>query len=236
MNFPDEQLAENLSRVHQRIAEACAVSDRSPSEITLVAVTKYARPEWVTGLVGQGVRHLGESRPQQLAHRAAAYDDTLQWHLIGQLQRNKVRGTLPLAALIHSVDSQRLLDRIDRLAGQDGLRPNILLEVNVSGEAAKSGFAPQELLQQWPQLRAAAHAQIQGLMTMAPRVEHSEQTRTVFCGLRDLRDRLRDAAHDSEILPELSMGMSADFDVAIQEGATLVRVGSRLFEGLASDD
>lgn len=236
MTSPDDQIAANLSGVQHRISEACAASDRSPAEITLVAVTKYARPEWVAGLVRHGVRDLGESRPQQLARRAPAYADTLHWHLIGQLQRNKVRGTLPLTAMIHSVDSHRLLDRIDRLAGQDGLRPNILLEVNVSGETAKSGFAPQELLDQWTHIRAAAHAQIQGLMTMAPRVEHPEQTRTVFRDLRDLRDRLRDAEHDSEILPELSMGMSADFEVAIQEGATLVRVGSRLFEGLASDD
>jgi pyridoxal phosphate enzyme (YggS family) len=235
MTSPDEQIDLNLGRVRERMHAACAACDRSAADVTLVAVTKYARPEWVQGLIRLGVRELGESRPQQLAHRVPEFGDGLHWHLIGQLQRNKVRTTLPLTAMIHSVDSQRLLERIDRLAGEDGLRPKILVEVNVAGESAKAGFCPQQLVDHWTQIRTCTHPQILGLMTMAPRVDDPEQTRTVFRGLRELRDRLRDVEGDPDILPELSMGMSADFEVAIQEGATLVRVGSRLFEGLAPD-
>ena len=235
MTALDERIAANLAQVRTGMVAACAACHRDPTEVGLIAVTKYARPEWVQALIRQGVRELGENRPQQLTLRATEFADGLNWHLIGQLQRNKVRATLPLTTMIHSVDSQRLLERIDLLAGELNLQPKVLLEVNVSGEDTKAGFRPSQLLESWRQLQGCAHPQIQGLMTMAPRVEEPEQTRSVFRGLRELRDQLRDTTGDPDLLPVLSMGMSADFEVAIEEGATLIRVGSRLYQGLDGD-
>lgn len=227
------QLETNLAAVNDRIAAACARAGRDPGDVTLVAVTKYARPEWVRGLVSLGVRDLGESRPQQLAERANWFDDSVRWHLIGQLQRNKVRKTLPLTALIHSVDSLRLLSAIDRIAEEERLQPRLLLEVNVSGEEVKHGFAPENVVNLWDEISATTNVSVAGLMTMAPWSDDPEQSRPVFRKLRELRDELRSLSPDSGDLQELSMGMSGDFEVAIEEGATLVRIGSRLFEGLA---
>jgi len=268
------QLEANLAVVSGRIAAACARVGREPGEVTLVAVTKYARPDWVRGLVSLGVRDLGESRPQQLAERAAWFDEAVRWHLVGPLQRNKVRKVLALRtrgfsgagvgcpefnfprgvldplttsngklnsghptpstspALIHSVDSPRLLTAIDRIAAEERLQPRVLLEVNVSGDEAKHGFAPEELLQSWDEISAATHVTVAGLMTMAPWDDDPERSRPVFRKLRELRDELRERSNATD-LRELSMGMSGDYEVAVEEGATLVRIGSRLFEGLA---
>jgi hypothetical protein len=232
MNQPSTQLASNLATVNRRLAAACARAGRDAGEVTLVAVTKYARPEWVRGLVSLGVQDLGESRPQQLTERAGWFDNSVRWHLIGPLQRNKVRKTLPVAGLIHSVDSLRLLSAIDRVAAEERMRPRVLLEVNVAGEEAKHGFAPDDVVSGWSEVASAAHVSVAGLMTMAPSDDDPERSRPVFRRLRELRDELR-ARHPESDLPVLSMGMSGDFEVAIEEGATLVRIGSRLFEGLA---
>ncbi len=245
---PLSHIAENLRGVRARIADAARRSGRSESEIRLVAVTKYARPEWVTELLRRGVRLLGESRPQQFAERAGEFEvprldapqsgaaDSrlpIEWHFIGHLQRNKVRLVLPHASLIHSVDSPRLLERIREVAAESGIAPAVLLQVNVSGEATKGGFAPDAVEQEWPQLVAAKPAKIVGLMTMAPASEDPEEARPFFAALRELRDRLAVQSPPDVTLSELSMGMSGDFDVAIEEGATLVRVGSALFEGMS---
>lgn len=222
-----EQLRQNLERVQDRIEAACSRVGRKPGEVRLVAVTKYARPEWIAPLLALGLRDLGENRPQQLVERAVALPNA-RWHLIGQLQRNKVRSLLPHAALIHSVDSLRLLQRISDIAGELGLTTRVLLQVNVSGEEAKQGFAPDELRRDWPACRRLPHVQIEGLMTMAPLSDNPDDARPTFRGLRELRDELaRDAP-----LPILSMGMSDDMEIAIEEGATMVRVGSAVFEGL----
>jgi PLP dependent protein len=232
MNAIAAQLETNLVAVSDRIAAACARVGRKPAEVTLVAVTKYARPSWVRGLVSLGVRDLGESRPQQLVERAEWFDVAVRWHLIGPLQRNKVRKLLPTVALIHSVDSLRLLSAIDRIAAEERLQPRVLLEVNVSGEEAKHGFAPEEVWDRWSDIAAATHVTVAGLMTMAPWDDDPERSRPVFRKLRQLRDELRERSNAAD-LRELSMGMSGDFEVAVEEGATLVRIGSRLFEGLA---
>jgi PLP dependent protein len=226
MSNIESQLRQNLARVEQRIAAACQRSGRNPVDVTLVAVTKYANPGWIAPLVSLGVRDLGENRPQQLLERAAALPDA-RWHLIGQLQRNKVRSVLPHTVLIHSVDSLRLLQRISDIAGELNRTAQVLLQVNVSGEGSKQGFPPDDLRRDWPACRSLPHVQIDGLMTMAPLDDDAEIARPSFRGLRELRDEL-----GREALPTLSMGMSHDMETAIEEGATLVRVGSALFEGL----
>lgn len=224
----------NLDTVQDEIAHACRVGGRSLGDVRLVAVTKYAQPEWLQAL---SMFHsvFAENRPQQLADRQAMYPDA-QWHLIGQLQRNKVRLALQHTTLIHSVDSVRLLKRIASVATELRIRPRILLQINVSGEATKSGFAPAEILGAWPEIAASSKSlQIDGLMTMAPAEDDPQRARPHFRELRELKEKLltHDGVKDSgPALPELSMGMSGDFAVAIEEGATLVRIGSRLFAGL----
>ena len=228
-----ERLVENLRRVKADIAAACARADRSAQEVTLVAVTKYAQPEWIRGLIELGVRDFGESRSQQLCERAEQLPVDIRWHFIGHLQRNKVKPALSHTALVHSVDSLRLLDRIASIAGELSLRPRVLLEVNVSGEASKDGISVAELNAQWKQFAETPHVEICGLMTMAPLADQPEAARPVFCSLRQLRDELAERSPQHVRLSELSMGMSGDFEIAIEEGATLVRIGSRLFDGIA---
>ena len=224
----NETIQANVAAVKQRIQDAATRSGRTADDVTLVAVTKYAQDEWVASL-SRFHPIFGENRPQQLAERVPQFDENIQWHLIGQLQRNKVRLSLPLAHTIHSVDSWRLLDRIELIGTELELRPRVLIEVNVSGEAAKAGFTPETLREEAARLTALKNVNVAGLMTMAPAGD-AESTRSVFSNLRELRDQL--AASTGLELTELSMGMSGDFEVAIEEGATIVRVGSRLFEGL----
>ena len=231
MSAADSRLRENIERVRDRMEAACRRCGRDPASVRLVAVTKYAELDWVLQLPALGVRILGESRPQQLVERAGQLGPDVEWHLVGHLQRNKVRSVLGVAPLIHSIDSPRLLQRIDQLAAESQLRPPVLLEVNVTGEGSKDGFAPAELAAAWPNLTALPHVRIVGLMTMAALVDDPESARPSFERLRLLRDELQRLTPDHP-LPELSMGMSNDFEVAIEEGATFVRIGSLLFEGL----
>lgn len=227
----DETIESNLDTVRQRIATAVTRDGRTADGVKLVAVTKYAQDEWVASLCRLHPV-LGENRPQQLASRAPQYPSA-EWHLIGQLQRNKVRMALPHCHTIHSVDSWRLLDRIQLIADELQVRPQLLLEVNVSGEPAKAGFKLDELHNDADRLDAYKSLHIVGLMGMAPAGD-AEHARPYFQSLRELRDSL--ARQTGLSLPELSMGMSGDFEVAIEEGATIVRVGSRLFEGLGYRD
>ncbi len=222
------RLKANLDSVQQRIEAAQRRSSHAANAVQLLAVTKYAPLEVVEALAQLGITHVGESRPQQLLERAALHPD-LRWHLIGHLQRNKVRAVLPHVALIHSVDSVRLLARIDEVAAELALRPRVLLEVNVSGEAVKDGFEPATLREAWPEILKCQHVELAGCMTMAPHHVSAEKVRAVFSNLRALRDELQ-CQPASPPLPELSMGMSDDFEVAIEEGATIVRLGSVLFE------
>lgn len=227
-----ETIESNLVQVKSGIRAACARSGRDVSGVRLVAVTKYAEIDWVHALLNAGEIKLGESRPQQLAKRADELENGPHWHLIGHLQRNKVDLILPVTSLIHSVDSLRLLRKIESSAKALSVRPSVLLEVNVSGEAAKDGFDPADLTDHWDEVLELTHTDIQGLMTMAPRSDDSESSRPVFRRLREFRDELVERSEGRLALPELSMGMSGDFQVAIEEGATLVRIGSSLFKGL----
>lgn len=223
-------LSRNLRAVEDRIQAACRRAGRDRREVTLVAVTKYASAGAARILVELGVTELGESRPQELWAKAAALPQA-RWHLVGHLQRNKVQRTLPLACLVHSVDSLRLLDALEAEAAKQGRVVDVLCEFNLSGEAAKHGFAPADaagLPAAWTKLR---HVRILGVMTMAALSEDPEQARPAFTALRVLRDRLRREAGGAD-LQHLSMGMTNDFEVAIEEGATLLRIGSALFQGL----
>jgi len=228
----ETRIAENLAGVQHRIKAARQRSARAADAVTLVAVTKYAESEWVRVLLSLGVHDLGESRPQQLIERSALLDESARWHMIGHLQRNKARRLLPVVSLLHSVDSLRLLSAIDRMAGEEQHKPRVLLEVNVSGEAAKNGFSPDEIESEWEAVRRCENVRVDGLMTMAPLADDPEQSRSVFRSLRELRDHLGGLSNGQLALPELSMGMSRDFEVAVEEGATLVRIGSDLFAGL----
>ena len=230
-----KQLDENLNSIHDRIARACLVSGRSVDEVTLIAVTKYAELDWVRELIELGVRELGEARPQQLVSRARELPEEIRWHLIGHLQRNKADEILPFTQMIHSVDSVRLFEHLAKCAIKRQSKPKILLEVNVSGEQSKDGFDPTELLTAWPKLQTCDSLEISGLMTMAPLGDNVEIARPVFRRLRELCDRLRAESEGRWLLPQLSMGMSGDFEVGIEEGATLIRLGSCLFEGLSTD-
>ena len=214
---------------------AAARAGRPVDSINLVAVTKYAQLEWVRELVALGMLDLGESRPQQLAARSKELSAKIRWHMIGHLQRNKAEDVLAVATLIHSVDSTRLFEQLAKSAQKLGVRPRILLEVNVSGEASKDGFDPDALRAAWPQFVANPDLIIDGLMTMAPLDHDAEMARPVFRRLRELRDELRSKSNDQHPLSELSMGMSGDFEVGIEEGATLIRIGSSLFEGLGEE-
>lgn len=231
-----EVISRNLNEVRHAIEAACTRASRSPEDVQLVAVTKYADLDWVRGLIEAGQHHLGESRAQQMCQRVKELPDDIHWHMIGHLQRNKVDMVVPVTELIHSIDSLRLLRKIDSSAAVAGKRQRVLLEVNVSGEEAKDGFAPTELSNHWPELLNLQNVDIQGLMTMAPRVDDPESTRPFFRQLREFRDELVDHSEGRLGLPELSMGMSGDFEIAIEEGATQVRIGSRLFGGLERAD
>jgi len=229
-----EQIAENLADVRRRIAAAARRCGRNPQQITLVGVTKYVSAAEVRALVEAGCTELGENRPQQLWQKAEAVGACgLRWHMVGHLQRNKVRRTLPLVQMIHSADSPRLVAAIDRIAGELSLCVPVLLEVNVSGESAKGGFEPAAVEPFLEELTGYRNVQIRGLMCIAGLEPAGlAAARRDFAQLRQLRDRLRKNCPQGITLDELSMGMSGDYEVAIEEGATIVRVGSALFHGV----
>ncbi|TWT75895.1 Pyridoxal phosphate homeostasis protein [Posidoniimonas polymericola] len=226
---------QNLQAVQSRIADAAQRAGRAADEVRLVGVTKYVDADATALLANAGCSTLGESRPQQLWEKADSPElagRSIEWHLIGHLQRNKVRQTLPHVALLHSIDSLRLLKAVQQAAAAIGQPARALLEVNCSGDAEKHGFAPDELDAVVGSLAEYPDVEIHGLMTMAAREGGADQARNNFALLRELRERVAPNAPDGVSLTELSMGMSGDFEEAIAEGATMVRVGSTLWEGL----
>lgn len=223
-------LGERIASVRARIAAACARTGRDPSGVTLVGVSKTVTPAVAAVAAELGLTDLGESRPQELWKKAEAVTG-VNWHFVGHLQRNKLDRTAPLVTLVHSVDSERLLDAFDVFGRARGAPLPVLLEVNCSGEAAKGGFAPDAVPALADRLAALTGVSVRGLMTMAAYADDPQQARPTFARLRELRDVLR--ARTGLPLPDLSMGMSGDFEVGVEEGATLVRVGTTLFEGLA---
>jgi pyridoxal phosphate enzyme (YggS family) len=222
-------LLENLESVREKIASAAERSGRDPSEVGLVAVSKTRPAETIREASEAGQLIFGENRVQEALAKIPLLSGKLRWHLIGHLQSNKVRKALPHFELIHGVDSPDLARDIDRIAAEEGLFPRILLEVNVSGEGSKHGFDPGALERHLEELLALPRLQIEGLMTMAPLAPDAEASRPHFRALRELRDRLSLSAGIP--FPSLSMGMSGDFEVGVEEGATLVRIGSAIFGG-----
>ena len=228
-----ERIAENLASVQERIRQATTRSGRAADAVTLVAVTKYVSPEAAQALVAAGCSDLGESRPQELWDKAATiHSPQLRWHMIGHLQRNKIHRTLPLVSLIHSVDSERLMAALEEEAASLRQTTAVLLEVNISGEAAKHGFQADEIEPFVARANEFPHVEIRGLMGMSGLNSDADEARREFAGLRQLRDRLLPHCPAGVSLAGLSMGMSHDFEIAIAEGATIVRIGSALFEGV----
>ncbi len=227
-----QRLQRNLVGVTERIGAACRRAGRSPSEVTLVAVTKMVGADAAGWLNTLGVHDLGENRPQELTRKSALLPPDARWHLIGHLQRNKVDRMVARAFFIHSVDSVRLLEALEQEAGKQGKQVPVLVEVNASGEANKKGLKPGEVPSLAPLIQRLRHVHVRGLMTMAAPLE-PEQCRPTFALLREVRARLRTELGPSHVLEHLSMGMSNDFEVAVEEGATFVRLGSVLFEGVA---
>ena len=220
-------IAGRIASIQARMASACARAGRDPGGVRLLAVSKTQPPESVAEAATAGLTVFGENKVQEAAAKIPQCPSHLHWHLVGHLQGNKVRAAVRLFETIHSVDSTGLLERVNALAGDEGVRPSILLEVNVSGEASKFGLRPDNVAPVLDAARGLSQISVVGLMTMPPFTEDPERARAHFRALRELRDRLRsDTGFD---LPELSMGMSADFEVAIEEGATWIRVGTDLF-------
>lgn len=220
-------IAENLEEVRSTIAEAEKHSGRSPRAVTLVAVSKTWPVETIEEAVAAGQRIFGENKVQEVLAKVPAMQDDLRWHLIGHLQKNKTRKILPLCSLIESVDSIELARQSDRIAGELELQASVLIQVNVSEDEAKFGFSIEETRGQWAELLELPNLKIRGLMTVPAFDADPEKVRPDFAKLRELRDSLEEEFGSK--LPELSMGMSHDFPVAIEEGATLVRVGSSIF-------
>lgn len=241
MNDPSvDRLRSNLAQIRERMADACRRAGRQPGDVTLVGVTKYVSADLAARLVEAGCHDLAESRPQALWPKAEALATLVpapRWHLVGHLQRNKIRRTLPLVTLLHSLDSHRLLEALDAEAGIAGRPCDVLVEVNLAGDPERTGLPEADVAQLLEVAAACRHVRVRGLMGMASVPEGpgaSSSARREFARLRELRDRLRPGSPSAVSLEELSMGMSDDFEEAILEGATLVRVGSALWEGVAS--
>lgn len=245
------KLSENLKRVRDRIESACRRARREPDELRLIAVTKYVDLDVIRQALELGLLDLGESRPQQLNQRAGMIHEFIErrnvlagrrdagiprphWHMVGHLQRNKVKLVLPWCEVIHSVDSLRLAEELHQQAHRLGRTVDILLQINTSGEKSKFGIAvgaaPHlvEHLAEWNRIRLC------GLMTMAPADSKPGELRLYFERLRDVFEDMKGELKIGDHFRELSMGMSSDFEIAIECGATMVRIGSTLFEGLAS--
>jgi len=225
-------IAANLAAIQQRMADAATRARRSPDEVKLVAVSKTHPFAAVEAALAAGQHDFGENRFEELWQKIvesenAGLTDQVKWHFIGPVQGRKSDQVIGPIALVHSVDRLKIAQRISRDAKGASCVVSVLLEVNVSGEESKHGFAPDEVREQWTELSRLDGIRIEGLMTMAPLVVDAEETRPVFRDLRRLRDELA-AMHRAE-LPHLSMGMTNDFEVAIEEGATLVRIGTAIF-------
>ena len=221
------EIEENLAEILNRIAAAAKRGGRDPADVKLVAVSKTFPAEFVRAAREAGQTLFGESRVQEAAAKIPDLPGALSWHFIGHMQKNKVRRALPLFELFHSIDSTDLAQAMDRVAAEEGAFPRGLLEVNVAGEASKFGFSPDALEREIDGLLTLPRLQIEGLMTIAPYDDEPEASRPHFRALRELRDRL--AAKTGLPFGTLSMGMSGDFEIAVEEGATLVRVGSAIF-------
>jgi len=225
-----EAITERLGRVTERIALAAERAGRNPDEITLIAVSKTHDPAAVQVAVDAGVLDLGENRVQEAADKSKKIrSDGLRWHLIGHLQSNKARQAVLTFDVIHTVDSRELAQRLDRISGEEGRRPVVLVQVDLAREPTKSGADESEIAEIVESLDRASNLDFQGLMTLPPFFDQPEKTRPYFQRLRAILDSLNRDRAAERTLKHLSMGMSNDFEVAIEEGATMLRVGTAIF-------
>ncbi len=222
-------LEENYKMVKARINEACLKSNRDPLDIKIIAVTKYVDFKLTKEVLDIGLEHIGENRIQNALDKYHELQGRGIWHLIGQLQSNKVNKVIGKFDYIHSLDRLSLAKQIDKKAKQDNYIVNCFIQVNISGEATKSGVNPNNLIDFVKKISVCKNIYIVGLMTMAPFVEDKELTRPIFQKLRELKEQLNDLKLIDYPIKDLSMGMSNDFDIAIEEGATFIRIGSALF-------
>ncbi|MCL5292058.1 MAG: YggS family pyridoxal phosphate-dependent enzyme [Actinobacteria bacterium] len=222
MSIPD-----NIRIIRERIGQAAERSGRRVDDVLFVVVTKNRPVEAITKVLSTGVRDIGENRVQEFLPKYYIIGDKATWHLVGNLQRNKVAKVVGRIALIHSVDSLKLAEEIGKRATGKEIKQKILLEVNVSGEKRKGGFSPGDLERCIDRIMSIEGISVEGLMTMAPLVEDAEEIRPVFRALARFRDKLRGMGYD---MPHLSMGMTNDFEVAVEEGATIVRIGTAVFK------
>lgn len=220
-------LAENLNSIQQRIAAACQRAERSPASVTLLGVTKTHPAETVAEAVRLGLTHFGENKVQEAKAKIPSCPGKARWHFIGHLQSNKCRDAVELFEMIESVDSLALAQEINKRAEQAGKTMPVLLEINVAGEASKFGYQPEQMLAELESLNALPRLEIHGLMAVPPFTQMAERSRAHFRRLRELKQQAE--ARLGAPVPHLSMGMSTDFEVAIEEGATIVRVGTALF-------
>jgi pyridoxal phosphate enzyme (YggS family) len=227
LQFRMTSIAENLERVREQIAQAAAKAGRAGSDIELVAISKTHEAGKVREAYEAGQSLFGESRVQEARAKIPELPSTIHWHFVGHLQKNKIRHGLPLFELVHSVDSLALAEDVNRIAEDEGLHPRALLEVNAGGEASKFGFEPDRLRQEMESLLGLPRLSIEGLMCIPPLAKEPEASRKYFVQLRELRDGLEKEFNLK--LAHLSMGMTNDFSIAIEEGATLVRVGTAIF-------
>lgn len=221
------EIAENVEHVREKIAEAAAKSGRLIHEIELVAISKTHSVERIREAIEAGQTLFGESRVQEARVKIAELPSNLRWHFVGHLQKNKIRHALPLFELFHGVDSFALAQDMNRIAEDEGMHPAVLLEVNVAGEGSKFGFKPDAMSAEIESLLALPRLSIEGLMCIPPLTEKPEASRKYFVQLRELRDSLENEF--SVKFAQLSMGMTQDFWIAVEEGATLVRVGTAIF-------
>ncbi|MFD1138368.1 YggS family pyridoxal phosphate-dependent enzyme [Paenibacillus sp. TCA20] len=221
-------LEERIQHVDERIQAACETSGRNRDDVNVIAVTKYVSAGMTEKVLGSGLVHIGENRWQNAEEKWNMLGHRGVWHFIGHLQTNKVKDVVGKFPYIHSLDRLSLAREIEKKAAQLDIKVQCMLQVNISGEESKYGLQPEQAVPLLKEIREFNHIQVAGLMTMAPFEEESERTRPVFRGLRELRDDLNRQALTHEPLTDLSMGMSNDFEIAIQEGATWVRLGSVL--------
>lgn len=222
-------ISENLSKVRQNIADAAKRAGRNPDEITLVAVTKTRTAEEINEAASLGVTDIGENKPQEVRDKFADVTPGLKWHMIGHLQTNKIKYIIDRVCMIHSVDSIHLMDEIDRQAQKHGIIMDILIQVNISGEETKQGCRPDELHDILTHAGTLSNIRVKGLMTIAPKTDNCVTNKLHFDNIRKLFVDISQKKYDNVIMESLSMGMSGDYETAIECGATIVRVGSAIF-------
>lgn len=218
-----------VSEITERISAACIRAGRNPDEVTLIAVSKTMPVEAIREAMVCGLKEFGENKPQELRDKQAVIKEPLHWHMIGALQTNKLKYVVGKTVLIHSVDSLHLAEAIDEASEKRGIVSDILLEVNISGEASKHGIAPEKLEELLRELVHFSHIKVRGLMTVAPYTEQAEENRVYFKKMKQLMVDINSKNIDNIAMDVLSMGMTGDFEVAVEEGATLVRVGTGIF-------